>query len=87
MNLVADDFSECIADDVSVHRNAKPLISLWLYRYVACLSRSSLDQRGLGSSDDGNELVIGHVDGALELSVVASAERCWTSITTVQDIL
>jgi hypothetical protein len=46
----------------------------------------SLHHRELGSSHDGSKLVVGHVDGTLELGRVRGAEGGWTSITTVQDV-
>ena len=34
---------------------------------------------------DGSKLIVGHIDGPLELRGVRGAEGGWASITTVQD--
>ncbi|MGB0056312.1 MAG: hypothetical protein WBQ20_06050 [Methyloceanibacter sp.] len=46
-----------------------------------------LDYSKSGLGHDGGELIVGHVDGSLELGGVGGAEGSWASITTVQDSL
>ena len=46
-----------------------------------------LDYSQLGLGHDGRKLVVGHIDGSLELGRVSGAEGSWASITTVQDSL
>ena len=45
-----------------------------------------LDYSQLGLGHDGCELIVGHIDGALELCGVSSAERRWLAIGPVSPI-
>jgi hypothetical protein len=40
---------------------------------------------GFGLGDNGDKLIVGHVDGTLELRGVLSAEGWWLAIGPVQD--
>ena len=85
MNLVADDFSECMDSGFMIRQSyTNQFIYLCLYRYVACVSRS-LHHCEPSLGHDGSKLIVGHINGPLELGGVSGAEGGWAAITTVQD--